>query len=72
MGSPLGSPWDPGSAEDQPKLSSIDLQMNITGDQFTAQYTLTAPSRTSLGGDVLSAGNGDTGNYLVNNVLGTV
>ena len=71
-GARLGSPWDPGSAEDQPKLSSIDLQMNITGDQFTAQYTLTAPSRTSLGGDVLSAGNGDTGNYLVNNVLGTV
>ncbi len=71
-GARQGSPWDPGLAANEPRLSSVDLQMKITGDQFTAQYTVTAPATNSLAGEVLSAGNGDTGNYLVNNVLGTV
>jgi hypothetical protein len=71
-GARQGSPWDSGSAGNQPKPSSIDLLMKITGDQFTAQYTLKAPTKTSLAGEVLSAGKGDTGNYLVDNILGTV
>ena len=71
-GARQGSPWDPGLAANEPKLSSVDLQMKITGDVFTAQYTVTAPAKTSLAGEVLSAGGGDTGNYLVNNVLGAV
>jgi len=72
-GARQGSPWDPGSAAGvQPKPSSIDLQLGISGDQFTAQYTIKASAASPLAGEVLSAGNGDTGNYLVSNVLGTV
>jgi hypothetical protein len=67
-----GSPWDPGSAGDRSKLSSVNLQMKIIGDWFTAQYTVMASAKTSLPKEVLSADDSDTGSYLVNNVLGAV
>ena len=72
-GARQGSPWSQaGSAKDQLKLKSIDLLITINGDELAAQYTLTASSKTALMATTLTAGKGNTGDDLVNNVLGSV
>ena len=72
-GARQGSYWEQvGSAKNRPTLKSRDLVITIHGDELTAQYTLTAPAKTALSAETLTAGNGDTGNDLVNNVLGSI
>lgn len=53
-------------------LTSRDLQINISGDSLTARYTVTAPAWTDLAARRAASEDGNSGDDLVANVLGTV
>jgi hypothetical protein len=53
-------------------LTSRDLEININGDSLTARYTATAPAWTDLAARGAASEDGNSGDDLVANVLGTV
>jgi hypothetical protein len=54
------------------RLTSRDLLIKISGDSLTAQYTVTAPAGSVLATRVSASEDGNSGDDLVNNVLGAV
>ena len=52
--------------------ASLELVIAISGGELTAHYTLTASSGTALIEQALAAQNAETGNLMVDNLLGQV
>jgi hypothetical protein len=53
-------------------LSSAQLVINITGDELTAHYGLAAPIGQGLMAQALASQRAETGNDMVDNILGDV
>lgn len=73
-GSREESHWaDAVSTKNGLRATSRDLVIRISGDRLTAQYTVTAPADSVFAKRVSAAGvGGNSGDDLVNNVLGAV